>query len=382
MLSLKYSSLQALYWSTVGVLMGYSVSFLQAHGFSNSEIGIISSIGDILALSSAIIVSAEIDKKKNILRKAGTAILLIQISAVTILIVKPSHDLITALCALLASSGCLIINPLYIKLALDLNANGEKLSFGTSRGFGSIAFAVAAWLMGMAAERWNISLIPICAFVLLILQGLLFRSFPLSIPLSAVQPTAEVRGTSLAALLRRKGFSVLLIGLAVVFAANNSVNNYMINVVRGVGGSYATLGSITFVLALVEFPAMFFYSRTGSSKSKRFLVLALIFFPVKLLAIALASSVSGLYTAILLQSLSFGLYTPAIVDYINQSVPSKDSAKAQSLAAMMPSLGTIVITPLSGVLLDNRPVAHVLLFLSFFAATGTLVCLCGIKLSE
>lgn len=379
-MSIKYSGLQAIYWSTIGVLMGYTVSFLQALGFSNGEIGLISSTGDILALFCAIIVSAGVDKRRLHLRSAVLAVLLIQMLAATELIFKPARNLSTAFCAMLAYSGCLIVNPLYIKLALNLISCGRKINFAISRGVGSLFFAIAACLLGFASERWSLSLMPKCVLVLLVLQILLFLSLSFCYNSASKQPPTEGRPSSLFELLQQKWFVFFLLGIALIFAANNTVNNYMINVVRRVGGNYANLGQITFVLALTEFPAMLIYSRRGRSRSKRFLMLSLIFFPIKLLAIASATSIPSLFAAILLQSMSFGLYTPAVVDFLDQCIKTEDSAKVQSLAAMMPSLGTIIVTPLSGFLLDSIPIAAVLFILTLFAAVGTAVGLLAIHI--
>lgn len=59
-------------------------------------------------------------------------------------------------------------------------------------------------------------------------------------------------------------FVVLILGIAALFAANNTINNFLIVIVNEAGGNYATLGALTFFLALVEFPAMLPYSRQKS----------------------------------------------------------------------------------------------------------------------
>ena len=79
------------------------------------------------------------------------------------------------------------------------------------------------------------------------------------------------------------------------------------------------------------------------------------------------------------QSLSFGLYTPAVVDYINEVIPYEDSAKAQSLASAMAAVGTMIATYASGFMLDRFPVKAVLLVLTVVAVFGAGLSIWGTK---
>ena len=79
-------------------------------------------------------------------------------------------------------------------------------------------------------------------------------------------------------------FCLLLLGIAVIFAANNTVNNFLINVMQNLRGNYADLGRLSFFSAVIEFPAMLAYSRVSTKMRKRCLRLSLLFFPIKLSA--------------------------------------------------------------------------------------------------
>lgn len=168
-------------------------------------------------------------------------------------------------------------------------------------------------------------------------------------------------------------FCLLLLGIAVIFAANNTANNFLINVVQNLRGNYADLGRLSFFSAVIEFPAMLAYSRVSTKMRKRCLRLSLLFFPIKLLAISLAGSVPALFAAYLFHGLSFGLYTPAIVDYVERTVPAADSAKGQTMTAAAASLGTIAATLAGGIMLDRLSVQSVLLILTLTAAFGAVL---------
>ena len=87
---------------------------------------------------------------------------------------------------------------------------------------------------------------------------------------------------------------------------------------------------------------------------------AFLFFILKAIAIALAGSIPTLMAAFLLQAPSFALYTSAIVPYVYESVPYEDSAKAQSLAYTMTSIGSVLASLVGGFLFDHTTVTNTL----------------------
>ena len=49
---------------------------------------------------------------------------------------------------------------------------------------------------------------------------------------------------------------MMLLGVAVLFFTHNLITNFMINIVRNVGGDSSDMGSINGVMALLEIPVM------------------------------------------------------------------------------------------------------------------------------
>lgn len=373
----RYTVLQILYWSSAAILFGFFVSYLQANGYSNSEIGGTVSAGNLLGLLLTLSLSARIDAQKISLFPTTLVLLICQILLFALLASVTDLHWAAAICCAAAMAFSLTVNPFYIKLSVNLNRMGDTISFGQSRAAGSLAFALTAWITGELVQRYSVTWIPWLAFMTTALQLvpvlLLRQGFDLA-------PTEHtVHKISTAAFLKRMpGFAVLLLGISILFAANNSINSFLITVVQHVGGDYATLGQLTLFFALLEFPAMLIYSRTARGRHTRFLRISVAAFVWKLLAITLAKSVPTLFLAFLFQSVSVGLYTPAIVDYVNDVVPYEDSAKGQSLAAMTAALGTMVATLTSGILLDHCSVTMVLTILTLTAAVGAVICYAGI----
>ena len=98
------------------------------------------------------------------------------------------------------------------------------------------------------------------------------------------------------------------------------------------------------------------------------------FFALKALAIALAGSMTGLYAAHLLQIFSFALFTPTMVRYVNLHISGADSAKGQSLAYSMSTLGSVFASFLGGLLFDSISIPAVLFIGAAVSVLGALLC--------
>ena len=175
----------------------------------------------------------------------------------------------------------------------------------------------------------------------------------------------------------------MMLGVALLFFAHNLVNNYLINVVRNVGGDSASMGSLNAFMALFELPAMFLYDRltrrVSCSATLRF---AAVVFALKALAIALSVNMAMLYAAHLLQALSFAVLTPALVRYVNLTIDHRDSVKGQAISYGMTTLGSIFSSSLGGLMFDAFSVSTTLLIGSAASALGAAVCIGFTEQSE
>ena len=166
------------------------------------------------------------------------------------------------------------------------------------------------------------------------------------------------------------------LGMSLIFFSHNIVSGFMINVVRAVGGGTAVMGGINAFMALTELPCMILYDRIekrfGCAATVRF---AAVMFVAKSLCIALAGNIPVLYAANAIQAVSYAIMIPAGVCYAERYTPHKDSAKAQSIAFGMSTLGSVFSGSIGGVLYDALPVHSVLLVGTAAAAVGAAVCL-------
>ena len=150
-------------------------------------------------------------------------------------------------------------------------------------------------------------------------------------------------------------------------------------VIENAGGNSASIGYVNFVLAALELVVMLIYGRMKNRKYPLLLAVSLMFFPLKFAALAMSKTVTAIYFANILHALSFGLYTPVVVDFIRKTVAYSDSGKGQSLVGSAASLGTFVSTLAFGYMFDTYSPKTCLLVLAVIAALGVPFGIAGIK---
>lgn len=239
--------------------------------------------------------------------------------------------------------------------------------------------------LGLMVKRYGAGLIPVVGLFICIFQFIAFLVMKHRLPESAVLSSTEDQKASSLGLfiVENPAFTVLLLGTALLFFAHNAISNFLINIDRNVGGDVETMGFMNAFMAIVELPIMFFYQPLfGKRDPSRLLKTAFIFFTLKILGITLAGSVPALYASMLLQAPSFALYSTAIVPYVDRAIQYKDSAKAQSLAFSVTTVGSVAASMVCGYLFDLQGVRSTLWVACAVCALGTLISITGISLSE
>ena len=117
----------------------------------------------------------------------------------------------------------------------------------------------------------------------------------------------------------------------------------------------------------------------GKKSSGMLLRVAFVFFTLKAAAMALASSVPTLFAAFVLQAPSYALYTSAVVPYVEKTIAYEDSAKAQSLAFTMTTVGSVMASVIAGRLYDVMPPSSVLWIAAGVCAVGTATAVLGVR---
>lgn len=382
--NIEYSGLQGLYWMAFGIIISFAAVFLHARGYSNSELGAIMAAGNICALILQPIVAdfADRSKKVSILGiLAAVAALLCVAFATSILV--PGRSAIVSISYGTFICCIFLMQPLVTSVSAFIESRNVKINFGIARGIGSLGYAILVAILGVLVEKLSTAVLPaagLCVMLLmLVLLAVLARQCQ-NAP-AAFSSTEKAKSRSTLAFLKSdKRFALMLAGLALMYFSHAVINNFLINIVENLGGNNADMGALNAYTAIIEMPAMFFFAlllkRWSCSSLFKF---SIAMYAVKAFAVYFAPNLPVLYASQILQSISFALYIPASVRYVQETVSPADQIKGQAFITSMISLSSIFASFLGGIMYDAFGVSTTLLISAVVTTVGAAVAVPAVR---
>ena len=371
--NVRYALIQGLYWCINCVTLGYASFFLLQRGFSSSTIGIILALGNLASLLLQPAVAAAADRaKRPCLMQIITV--LTAVSGVLFVFMRQMQSAGALLAVVFTLTFILhnSVQPLINSFAFYIERFNTAINFGISRGTGSLLYAVVSVILGYLTVSAGADIVPTAGLVLSVLfiaAMSLFRSFKK--PPAGNSSHANGVSSRPGRLRLNRSTVILLAGTAILFYSHSTLNTFMMQMVSDVGGSSSQLGTLGCYTALLELPAMFLFSRLCRRFSCAGMIrCASVFFTVKNLICFLAPNMLMLYAGMFFQCLSFALFTPAAVRYVQLTSDESMTNRAQAYLTGMITAGNILSSLLSGFFIDALGVKKTL-------AISCVVCACG-----
>ena len=369
------------FWMAFCVVTAYAAVFLHGAGYDDEKIGIILALGNVGGALLGPALGAWIDRNRKI-RHAWVIYTLLGIQLVLLaeLWLNPRESLITSACYILYLAFMMPVNALNLDLCVRLEHARAPLNFGLSRSMGSFAFMILSTLLGILTESLGYRILPLAGIGVILLQGFGNRMVDRDLQdaesrIPAETAAVQERSSSLTAFVRdNRAFCLMLFGTILIYIAHNTDGNFLINLVENVGGGPAVMGYLAAFTAITEIPVMIFAYKLPKRWSRvQYIRLSFVFFVLKTLAYALAPNIPLLFASRMLQAPSYALYTVLIVGYADEVVARKDSAKAQSLAFSMTTIGSVLASLIGGSMFKNAGVQPTMLTATGFALAGAAV---------
>lgn len=357
-LSIRYAAVLGSFWAVYCSLYAYATVYLLDRGFSSAAVGLIIAIGNIAGFLLQPLFAGLADRSDTITIHRLIIILSFAIAGMSFLLfLLPVPAYVSALVFILADAGMWILMALTNALSFYYINRGITVEFGIPRGTGSIVFSIISSILGILVVSHGTQITQLFTTVLMILLALSVWSMPQfpDVPVITGEPPAEPassEGGGVFSFFRRyPAFTVVLIGFTLSFFFHNMANNNMIYLVKHLGGDEGNLGTLMSIQAIVELPAMFGITLLLRRFSSATLMkCAAVFFVVKSLAYTLSSSIPVLFCAQIFQGVSFALFAPASVYYVNEIMGGNDKVKGQAYMNMANTLGAVLGSLFGGVL--------------------------------
>ncbi|MBR3237843.1 MAG: MFS transporter [Oscillospiraceae bacterium] len=378
-----YTMMQICYWTGGCIALGFAAAFLHDMGFDNARVGLISASSSLLGFVLMLGVSARIDRAgTGAVNRWVCGLVLAQSVVLAGLLSAEKPGVTAALCYTLYMALTLVLSSLLSKLYIDLRRAGIPIRLGLARGLGSLGYALASlsagFLMGTLPDLGILG-IGHGLFLLTALLAVLLRKDTADAGETEAASATEKRAPVRELLRSSPLFLLLVAGVSLVSAANRTVTVFLVNVVENVGGDMRSFGAVSSYLALLEVPVIFLFAQMKKRWSlSALLVTSMLFYTLKLGGFVLAGSVPMLLLASSLHAFSTGIFQPASVEYVRETIPHRCTATAQGLMTGVPLFLSAATTVLFGSMLDGSSVSATLLLLLAAAALGTALCLAAV----
>lgn len=389
----EYAFIQGSYWMIYGFVSSFASVFLLAKEYSNTEIGIILAVANIIAVLLQPFLADLADRSRRISLEGIIQLMTIMMMIMTACVfLQKSKSLTLTIVFSLLIAWHTVLQPLIYTLSFKLQENDVHINFGVARGLGSLAYSGFMAILGIVVNQYGINVLPISAeIIMLILLCCLYliklQQNIVNKKSSGTDPQNSTGTSPLYAeydeeinlirfIQRNKIFCIASIGVIGLFFSNSVMNNYMMQIVNDVGGNSADMGRIMSLMAFLEIPTMFFFDFLRKKFTCQFMLkLGAIGFTAKIIVCHFAQSVNMLLAAQFFQLVAFGLFLPAMVHFIDEIMQRGEAAKGQTVFTMMITLTTVFSSLAGGIILDISS-AKILTFVSSAAtAAGALVIL-------
>lgn len=380
-LDIKYSLTQVLYFGSLCALMGYASVFLLDKGFSNSIIGIALALVSFIAVFTQPMIASFADKNQHIELRRIVEIVMVVVIVASVLIYFLKSATMFLLCVFVGIATCMsTIQPLFNSMAFAFEKYGIEVNYGLARGCGSAAYALVSFVLGYLVEDFGSSIIPLVYIVLNVLLIIVVHMFVLS-PQDKNEVTQldkkeeNLEQLSFVGFCKKyQKFMIFVLGTVVVFFTHTIINNFFIQIIRPVGGTESQMGIAVFLAAILELPAMGLFNVIRQKIScSHLLKMSVVLFAVKHILTWIAPNVTVLYIAQALQMVSYAIFIPASVYYVNQIISQKDLVKGQSMVTMAITASGIIANLMGGILIDAVGVQQVLLIGAVISIVGAVI---------
>ena len=352
-----YIAMQMGFWAMFAAIVAYQTALLLERGFTNGEAGLMTSVRCLAGIVFQPLLGGFADRHPGVPLKGIVGVsLALSLAAGVWYWAEPAMGLAqTALVWVVIGGLGVSSYPLMDAMAVQFINDGVPIRYSLGRGLGSLAYAVVCVLLGLQVGQWGVETTLVTFLLLTAAEIALVFTYPTWHPHAPAAQAEQARPQSALSLLRSNPrFTLMLAGVLFGLTAVLPLSNFLVNVILSRGGTAADLGLAMFLMGGFELPAAFLFPRLlRRLGSGRILVLSMFFGTLKGVALLLTWNLAGVLLCQPLQMLGYGLFTPASVYFVNESVPPADRVRGQTIMMVASNgLGGMLGGMLAGFTLD------------------------------
>ena len=377
----KYTLLNAAYFAAFCTIHAYAAVYLLANGFNNTEVGILLAIANITSAVFQPVIAGIIDKPGFLTNKRFIliSIAVILVGCIILMCVPGKKAVIFPVYALIYMIQ-FAYQPVMTALCFEYQKAGCSIFYGLARGLGSASFAVSSLIIGPVVEKNGISVLIWGSIAAMIISAIVMLSFNKPADKDFAEKTSDDKimepataHNSLASFAKTyPAFGLFLVATICFFFAHNMINDFMIQIIRNLGGRETELGIANFLQAILELPVMALIGLILKRiSSEKLLIISGVAFFVKILILVFANGMPMMYVSQSFQLFAYAVFIPAGAYYVSTTMEELDQVKGQAFITSAITLGGVFSNFISGYILDHFSIRVMLI-------TGSVVCAIGV----
>lgn len=380
--TLRYTLINIFYFVAFCTVHGYAMVFLLYRGFSNTQVGLALAVANILSVVGQPVVAGVVDRSSQITNRRVliTSAILMLLGATGLIFIRNIKPLILIIYVIIYAVQFISMSIL-IAMSFEYETAGCTHNFGLARGLGSASFAVTSAIMGkiVAARGPVVNMYVTIGVMVLLSVATFFFKLPKEgeDKLAAKKSEGSAPNNNFIDFVKTYPmFTLFLLGVACVFFSHNMLNDYLIQIIRRLGGNETQLGYAAFLQAILELPVMaliVFVLRKINVKAV--LIFSTVAFLIKIIVMYFATGIPGMYASQACQFFAYSVFIPSAAYYADKVMKEGDKVKGQAFINCATTLGGVFCNLVCGPVLDKSGVPAMLLM-------GISVCLLGVIITS
>lgn len=378
-ITVRYSVHQMLYFMYLAGASAFATTYLLAKGFDASQVGIILALSNLLSCTIQPLVGDLADRLKKFILPELIALMLAGAFVCFVIIQVFQSPLLifgTLYCIALFIPG--LTESLSNSLCAYYTNQGYVINYGVGQGSASLSFSIASLAFGYIIAWFGVDSMIWVVLVLNLLTILVVLKYPklqgVNMQSVKTEEDYEERVSIIEFFKKYKLYVVTLIGVMLEAMCHVMIENYFIEIFKGIGGGSENVGVALFVACTTAVPYFFLFERMQKKVGIHiFLRLGGVFFMMKAGLLLLATRVWHIYIIQLLQLFTYGFIHQPLYYLARARVSEADLVKGQAVAVAFYLLGTAAGNYVGGFTIDQWGVRFMLMFAFVIAAVGAII---------
>lgn len=405
--TVRYTLLNATYFVAFCTIHACAAVYLLANGFTNTEVGILLAVANVLSAIAQPVIAGIIDRPGPLTNRRFIliSVMVILLGSIVLMFVPDRKAVIFPVFALIYMIQ-FAYQPVMTALCFEYQKAGCNIFYGLARGLGSASFAVTSAIIGGLVEKQGVTILLWVNIAAMVLSAVLIWTFTKPEPIEGLAPArvsslkclaskgespdaSETASSAEETVVKPQeahnnffdfvrtypAFAVFLVATICFFFAHNMINDFMIQIIRNLGGGERQLGYANFLQAILELPVMAASALILKKISaKSLLVFSGVAFLVKILILVFASNMPMMYVSQSIQLFAYAVFIPAGAYYVSSTMEELDQVKGQAFITSGITIGGVFSNLVSGVILDHLGIRAMLI-------TGSVVCAIGVGIA-